>query len=350
VPVFEPKKLEEIAYRIFRAAGSPDETARTVAEHLVGANLTGHDSHGMIRIPQYIASIKEGKLSPDVAPVVVQETPTTAQVDGKRTFGQVVGKFAAEVAIEKARKSSISGVSIRNTGHLGRLGMYPEMCAEAGMASIMYCGGGGMYPSQVPFGGKEPRFGTNPIAMACPSDMDGPILLDYATSVAAEGKLRVHRNRGHKLPDGWIVDAEGNPTNDPNAFYDGGALMPIGATVAHKGYALAYMVELFGSLLPGWAYSDEREIGAESSNGGFLIAFDPKAFMPAGEMFSRTRRMTDYVKSSPVAEDFPYEEVLYPGEKEAITRRERSTEGIEIEDATWDLIDAVMREYGVGEA
>ena len=350
MPTFEPRKLEEIAYKIFRAVGSPDETARTVAEHLVDANLTGHDSHGMIRIMQYITNIKEGHLSPDATPEIAQETPTTAQVDGRRTFGQVVGKFAADVAIEKARKSFIAGVSIRNTGHLGRLGTFPEMCAAAGMASIMYCGGGGQYPSQVPFGGKEPRFGTNPIAMACPTDMEGPILLDYATSVAAEGKIRVYRARGHKLPDGWIVDADGNPTNDPNAFYDGGALMPVGATVGHKGYALAYMVELFGSILPGEAYTDEKEIGAPFSNGGLLIAFDPNAFLPADALRARTRKMTDYVKSSPVSEGFDYEKPLYPGEKEAMTRQERRDSGIEIEDATWEGIRSVMREYGVEEA
>lgn len=348
MPKFEPKKLEDVAYRIFRAAGALDGHARTVAQHLVDANLTGHDSHGMIRIPSYIEAIRKGRMSPDAQPKVVQETATIAQVDGGRTFGQVVGKFATEVAIEKAQKSQISAVSMRNLGHLGRLGTYPEMCAAAGLASIMFCGGGGGYAAQVPFGGKEPRLGTNPIAMACPSPMEGPVLLDYATSTVAEGKLRVYRARGHRLPDKWVVDAEGTPTDDPNAYYDGGAMLPIGGSVGHKGYALAYMVELFGSIFAGNAYAEDKEIGAPGSNGGFIIAFDPKAFLPESELYARTRRMTDYVKSSPVTEGFPYDHVLYPGEKEMKMRRERSG-GVEIEDATWSAILKVMDELGVPE-
>jgi len=345
VPTFEPEKLEEIAYHIFRAAGTPDESARTVAEHLVDANLTGHDSHGVIRIMQYLENIKEGRLFPDAIPKVVKETPTTAQVDGQSTFGQVVGKFAAEVAIVKARRSSISIVSMRNLGHLGRLGAYPEMCAEAGMASIMYCGSGGQHASQVPFGGREPRLSTNPIAMACPSDMEGPILLDFATSAAAEGKLRVYRARGNRLPQGWILDSKGNPSTDPNDFYNGGALLPVGASVGHKGYALAYLVDLFGSILPGGGYAGE--IGAPLSNGGLIIVFDPAVFLPSGVMNSRVRKMTDYMKSSPLAEGF--DKILYPGEKEAMTRQERRTRGIEVEDATWKSVRSVIGEYGLEE-
>jgi uncharacterized oxidoreductase len=345
VPNFEPKKLEEITLRIFVAAGATESNARELAEHLVDANLTGHDSHGVIRIPSYIEAIRKGELAASASPKITKETATTACVDGNKTFGQVTGNFAARVGIDKARRNQVAAISLCNHGHLGRLGAYPEMCARAGFASIMYCGGGGRYPSVVPFGGTERRLSTNPIAMACPSDMEGPILLDYATSVSAEGKLRVYRARGHKLPDTWVVDSEGKPSTDPNVFYDGGALMPLGGSVGHKGYAMAYMVELFGSILGGIAYAGE--VGTPNSNGGFLIVFDPTAFLPAGELKARTRKMTSFVKSSPVAESNPYKKILYPGEKEMMMREERRAKGIPIEDATWEAIGKVMRDLGV---
>ena len=340
MPTIDAETLKDVTYRIFYAVGSPGETARTVAEHLVDANLTGHDSHGMIRIPQYVASIKDGKLSADATPEVIKDTPTIAHVDGHGTFGQVVGKFAADIAIEKARTLSISCVSMYNLGHLGRIGTYVEMCAKAGMASIMYCGLSGEFRRVAPFGGREGRLSTNPIAMACPNGVEDPILLDFATCAAAEGKIRVYKARGNQLPEGWIIDKNGRPSTDPNDLYDGGAIMPIGGSVGHKGYALAFLVGVLGGALSGGGF-----VEGTPPTGGLLIAIDTAAFVDADVMESRIRKMGDYITSSPPAEGF--EKVQYPGEKEAVTRRERLASGIEIEDATWESVVSVAREYGI---
>lgn len=342
---FEAKELEAIACRILRAAGASERNAHEVAAHLVDANLTGHDSHGVIRIPSYIEAIKKGEILPEATPEVVQQTATTARVDGHKTFGPVAGNFATEVAVEKARTHQVAAVSMCNHGHVGRLGTYPERCARAGLASIMYCSDGGMFRLQAPFGGREPRFSTNPISMGCPSDMGGPILLDFATAVVAEGKLRVYRARGEKLPDTWVTDSSGRPSNDPNAFYNGGALMPLGGSMGHKGYALAYMAELFGSILPGMAYAGKP--GAPDSRGAFIIVFDPAAFLPPDDLMARTRKMTQFVKSSPVTEGNVHGKILYPGKNEAMLRKQRQTSGISIEDATWDAITGTMRQLNV---
>jgi uncharacterized oxidoreductase len=340
VPTIQADRLEDIARQIFIGVGSPDATAKAVAGHLVDANLTGHDSHGAIRIIQYVANVKEGKLSPDGTPEIVKETPTIAHIDGHGTFGQVVGNFAAQKAIEKAKVPSISCVALYNQGHLGRIGAYPEICANAGMACIMFCGLVGEFNRVVPFGGKDGRLSTNPIAMACPSDLDGPILLDFATCVAAEGKIRVYRARGNELPEGWIIDKDGNASTDPNDLYDGGCIMPIGGSVGHKGYALSFLMGILGGALSGAGF-----VEGVPASGGLLVTIDPQAFVAQDQLNARVNRFTEYVTSSPPAEGI--DKVLYPGQKEAITRSKRLASGIDIEEATWEGIVSIANDLGV---
>ena len=156
MPVLSGDDIERIAYHIFCAAGGPEEYSRTVASHLAGNNLAGHDSHGFIRVIQYVRQIREGGIVPDAVPEIVSETPSTAQVDGHHGFGQVAAKFTAEVAINKAKEVGVSAVTVRRLGHLGRLGAYAEMATEQGLVAWLYCGSGGHAPSQAPFGGRDP--------------------------------------------------------------------------------------------------------------------------------------------------------------------------------------------------
>ena len=345
MPTLTGEKLENIAYHIFCAAGAPDEHSRTVAQHLADNNLAGHDSHGFIRVIQYVRQIKDGLIIPDAEPEIVSESPSTAQVDGHYGFGQVAAKFAAQTAIKEAKEAGVSCVTVKRLGHLGRLGAYAEMAAEAGLAASLYCSAPGHAPSQAPFGGRERRLCTNPIAMAFPSNLEGPILSDFATSVAAEGKLRVYRARGHKLPDGWILDKEGRPSNDPNDFYEGGAILPVGGSVGHKGYALAFMTDVFGGILSRDGFTGGA--GKQFSNGSLIVAIDIERFAPLETVRAEVSKMAEHVTDTPLAEGS--HGVMYPGEKEAKTRMERGEAGVEIEQDTWGQIMALVQEYGLGE-
>jgi uncharacterized oxidoreductase len=242
MPTLKGEQLEKIAFHLFCAAGAPEEHSRIVSQHLADNNMAGHDSHGFIRVIQYIRQIKEGVIIPAAKPEIIGDAPATAQVDGHSGFGAVAAKFSMELAIGKAKGQGVSCVTVRNLLHLGRLGAYMEMATEAGCAAIMCSTNGGHATYQAPFGGVQRKLGTNPFAMGFPSNEEGPILSDFATSAAAEGKIRVYRARKHNLPDGWILDPQGRPSNDPEDFYAGGAILPVGASVGHKGFCMAFMV------------------------------------------------------------------------------------------------------------
>lgn len=345
MPKVTGEKLEKIAFHLFGAAGAPEEHSRIVAKHLADNNLTGHDSHGFIRVIQYLQQIKDGLLFPAAIPEIVRESPATAQIDGHRGFGQVVAKFSTELAIKKAKEQGVSSVTMRYLGHLGRLGAYGEMAAKEGCVAILFCATGGLALSQAPFGGSKRKLGTNPIALTFPAEKEGAISSDFATSVAAEGKVRVYRARGQKLPDGWILDQEGRPSNDPNDFYAGGAILPIGSSVGYKGFCLAFMTDIFGSLLSRDGFPAKP--GKQFSNGSLIVVIDIERFAPLATAKSEASQMVEFIKDTPLAQGF--EEVLYPGEKEAKNRKERTKTGVDIENETWSQVMALVKAYGVDE-
>ncbi len=343
MPTVTGEQLEKIAFHLFCAAGAPEEHSRAVARHLAENNLAGHDSHGFIRILQYIRQIREGVIRPEARPEIESESPSTARVVGHYGFGQVVAKFSMELAIAKAKSQGVSCVAMSRLRHLGRLGAYAEMAAAEGCAAILTCSTGGQAISTVPFGGTRRKLGTNPLAMAFPSDQEGPILSDFATSVAAEGKIRVYRARGQRLPDGWVLDKEGRPSNDPNDYYEGGAVLPVGGSVGHKGFCLAFMIDLFGGILSGDHFLGDP--GDQLSNACLILVIDIERFAPLAAVKAKISRAVDYVKDTPLAEGSSG--VLYPGEKEARTRKERGENGVEIEDDTWNQVMGLVREYRI---
>jgi len=337
------RKLEEVCYRALRAAGTPEHHANIVANHLVANNVLGYHSHGIIRLIMYTDKVKKGMVVPDAEPKIIAESDTTAQIDGGWTYGQVVADFATQLVMEKTRKHGISCASMRNLSHIGRLGHYAEKMASQGLASILFASSGGYVVGMAPFGGTERRMGTHPIAMAFPFQKDGPFLADIATSAVAEGKLRVSRARGESVKEGWIIDADGNPTTDPNDFYNGGALLPMGGSEGHKGYALAFMVDLFGSVLsqggiPG-APSDQF------NNTSFFIAIDVEKFAPLEKLRQDATTMVNYLKDTPLADES--KPILYPGELEAEARSKGKGKRIGLEEATWDQVDAILRSYSL---
>lgn len=345
MPTLSGEQLEKIARHLFCAAGAPEAHAQIVAEHLAENNLTGHDSHGFIRIIQYIRQIKEGVIIPAAKPEIVSEFPCGAQVDGHHGFGQVAARFFTELAIEKAKREAVGCVTVRNLCHLGRLGAYVEMAAKAGCAAILYTSTGGYTPAQAPFGGSRRKLATNPIAMAFPSEKEGVIVSDFATCVAAEGKVRVYRARGQRLPDGWLLDTEGRPSNDPNDYYAGGAILPLGGSAGHKGFCLAVMTELFSAILSRGGFAGCP--GKQFSNNSLMVTIDIERFAPLAGAKAEASKLVSYVKDTPLAEGF--EAILYPGEKETKARQERTQRGVEIEDETWNQVMALVKEYGVGE-
>ena len=285
MPNVDAAEMTSYLTRIFEALGAPTEDADNVASHLVDANLKGHDSHGVIRASQYVARTQEGRYVPGTTPVIEQDTATTTVVNGNWNYGQVVGRFTMDAAITKARDQGVAVAVAHRGGHAGRIGAYGEQAAAAGMIAIACVNlhGGGQLVA--PFGGGRRRLGTNPIVFAAPTpDPDAPFVLDMATSVGAEGKVRVARNRGAELQPGWILDGEGRPSTDPLDLYGGdpagsrqpGALLPVGGPVGYKGFGLSMAVEfLAGALLPTVATRPDDEVGG---NAIFMTVIDPEHF------------------------------------------------------------------------
>ena len=331
--------LVALATAIYEAAGTPPEHARIVVAHQGGANLAGHDSHGVIRIPSYVEEIGRGRLDPAARPSVEDETGSTAIIDGAATFGQLGARLAAETAARKAREVGLAATAAYRCHHTGRIGEWAERGAGLGMVTMVAaCGGHGPY-HVAPFGGRAAALGTNPIAWAVPRAGDQPpILLDFATSAAAQGKLMVARAKREPVPDGWILDANGRPTTDVEDFYNGGVLLPF---AGHKGYALSVMVELLAVGLSGGQRAPMTERGACL----LVTCIDPAAFRPADEFVQTVERVASRLKHVPPAGGF--QEVLLPGEPEARSSAERTREGIPLPDATWEAIASVARSLDV---
>jgi len=343
MPHIAPEILYDTGKAIFQAAGASEEEAQIVMEHLVGANLAGHDSHGVILIPSYINRIKRGHIVPGAPLEIERESSTTAHLNGNWGFGYVVTTRAMEMAIAKAQAHNVAAITIHFQGHVGRLADYPLMAAKAGMISMITCDSGRSPKSVVPFGGRAARLGTNPISVAFPSDLEGPIFLDMATSAVAAGKLGVKRNRGEPAPPGWIVDKDGNDTTNVNDFYNGGAILPMGGDQAHKGYVLSFMVETLSGILTSLGFGIDPQ--GRHNDGTFISVFNVSAFRPLDEFKRDMGEFVRYIKDTPLATGFT--EVLYPGELEHRTAQERRRDGIFVEEETWNQLMALKAEYGL---
>lgn len=335
--LFHAPHLHAIARNIFVAAGASLHIAEDVAEILVKANLTGHDSHGVLRVPAYLRGIDAGHLKPAAEPEVLAETANILRVDGNGSFGHYVSRWSIRRAIEKAKTATSCCVSIVNTGHIGRLGEYAEEAAKAGCIALISVGGGGKGAGPtVPYGGVQGTFGTNPIAIGVPTGDDNPFIVDYATSMIAEGKIQVARSKGIDLPEGCILDKNGMPSVKPADFYDSGALLAFGK---HKGYALA----IFTCLLGGLAGTFDLETGR--MGGIFMQAVDVNAFTPVVEYQKGVRAFLDGIKAILPAPGF--DEVLVPGDFEHRCRTQRLVKGIEIPDTIYNQLQECAEKLSV---
>lgn len=346
--------LQAFIADIFTAAGCEREEGAQVAHHLLSANLTGHDSHGVIRTPRYVQWLQEGKVRAGQSLTVVNETPTHAIVDGNYGLGQTIGPLAVDFGIAKARDAGLSVVGLRNSGHIGRIGDWGERAAEAGLISLHFVNvqGGELV---APFGGVDRRFSTNPMCIGVPTKQ-GPIILDFATSLVAEGKVLVASNGGKPVPHGSLIEPDGTLSSDPRTLYGeiegthvrdsakgAGALRTFGE---HKGSGLAFMCEILAGCLTGGGTSGPIPGGKRTriANGMLSIYLSPGSFGTGG--FEQSARdYADYVKASRPAEHGV--EVLIPGEPENRQRTERLAHGIPLQAETWAAICATAQGLGL---
>lgn len=345
MPTIAHDELERLATDLLRAAGVPEDEARVVAGALVRANLAGCDSHGVLRLSQYLDAISSGRIVPGAPIDVVRESPATAVLDGHWGFGQVAATRAAELAIGKAREMGLAAVAGRRCNHVGALADYVTTVADAGLVGLMFVNGHGGAHNTVPWGGADRRLCTNPMAAGFPTG-GKPIVLDISTSAVAEGKVRTYRIRGESVPDDWIVDSEGRPTNDPEALYakPQGALLPLGGNVGYKGFGLGLMVDLLAGGLSGAGTS-----GPDAGRGGnafTILALDPDAFAGEDSFRADADTLIAWVKSSRPAPGFS--EIIVPGEPERRERERRLREGIPIPEETCRQIAEAAARLGVG--
>jgi LDH2 family malate/lactate/ureidoglycolate dehydrogenase len=323
---YSAEKVEELATKLLVAAGSPPDIAHLVSAHLVWSDQIGHTSHGVLRVLEYVARIRAGKLDPAARATVVSESPTTTLLDGNWGYGQVAAMAAVEAGIEKCRASGVSVTGAYHINHVGRLGDFTERCARAGLIAFLFVGGTppGAKGNVAPFGGRGPVWGTNPLAIAIPTGDEGVFSLDFATSVIAAGKAIAARGKGEQLDSDYLIDSAGEPSRDPVDLLErGGAIRPFGD---HKGYGLAFVVELLAGALVGALAPELGE--REMHNGLLLILIDPQAMGTAAGFEASVAAVVERVKACPPAEGFG--EVMVPGEPERLRLAETRKSGIPV--------------------
>ncbi len=342
---FQPERLRELTAAIFQSAGCPPPEATRIAAHLVEANLVGHDSHGVIRVPTYVQWLRAGKVLANRTLQVVFENEVLAVVDGQFGFGQTIGEQAMQLGIEKSARHGVAVIALRNSGHLGRIGDWPLMAAQAGKLSLHLVNTSGAGILVAPYGGINRRLSANPIAAGIPIQNGPPLLLDMSACTIAEGKIRVALNKGVSVPENCIIDAEGRPTTDPRVFYaePPGAILSI---AGHKGYGLAVLCEVLAGALTGGGCSNPVNAN-RVVNGMLSIILDSSFFQTDAAFAAEINRFIAWVKSS--AKATPEGDILMPGEIEERTKARRLREGIDIDDTTVGQIRETVRSVGLND-
>ena len=341
--------LTNVCASVFERVGCSPQEARAVAASLVDSNLAGHDSHGVIRVPRYVSWVQEGELTPNQTPAALADAPGFAVIDGRFGFGQIMAPHAVDVGIEKARVGGLAAVSLRNSGHLGRVGEWAERAARAGMVSIHFVNAAGSV-LVAPFGGLERRLSTAPFCVGLPREDAPPVILDFATSLVAEGKVRVAAQGGKPLPHDALIGPDGKLSGDPAVLYGASASQrapdysfgegAIRAFGEHKGSGLALICELLGGSFTG---NGATALAQRFSNGMFSIVIDPRKIDPSHVFDADMTRYLDWFSST---RPIPGQEILIPGEPERRSRAQRSASGVPLPDEVWEAIQATAREVG----
>ena len=345
MPNISSDKLTEFAAHLLQAGGIEPEEAALIARSLVAANERGHDSHGVMRIPYYLDFLKKGDVVAGAKFTILKKLPSVLVTDGGWGFGQTQARKLMEHLIDMALVSGVAVGTMVHCSHIGRLGEYLEQAAEAGLVSMVMVNTHGVARRVAPPGGKEPRLGTNPLAIGVPSN-DGPLLLDFGTSATAEGKVRVKKIAGQLCPDGWLLDCDGKPTNDPNKLYDNppGSILPMGGDQAYKGFGLGLMVEILTGALSGGPCIREKP---ENQNGNciFMLAINPEHFGGADHFNCEVTGLSQFVRSCPTIEGV--QEILLPGDPERRVMSKRTATGIPFDEGNWNQLLKFAQELNV---
>jgi len=340
---FPPDQLRKAIHDLCLASGSPEEEADLVSRQLIMSDLTGHPSHGVLRIPLYMRLIRRDLIKPGAKPEFLIDNGSTAVISGNGSYGQLAAEKAVKVAIERAHAHGIAAVGVTNLSHIGRLADYAILAAQANCLGMVFTSGGGTGELVSPFEGSSRRMATNPMALGIPSSREFPVVFDMATSVYAEGKFRVMRASGRPAPENTLIDKEGQPTTNPQDFYDGGAILPLGGMQGYKGYLLNFMVEVLAGMLTGGGFLGRDEVPA-FNNCTMMIVIDVERFRELSEFKIDLEKMITYLKGSPVLEG---KEVLYPGEVEQRKEKEVRATGIPIAERTVIRLQEEMDHYSV---
>jgi uncharacterized oxidoreductase len=342
---FTAETLSDFVTRLFSAAGAPHEEARLVAASLVESNLRGYDSHGVVLARWYLSQIKNGELVPGAAFTVRHETAALVAADGGLGFGQVqCGRLVDRVAA-KSRELGIACGTLVKSGHVGRLGEWVERAASRRLAALILVNDNGVIATVAPPGGTEGRISTNPIAIAVPTG-DTPLVLDISTSAVANGKLKNARLEHRQVPLGWIQDAEGNPTTDPNVMLaePPGALLPFGGDQAYKGFGQGLMFDILSAGLAG-GFCPPAPAGSKEWNNVLLIVWDPARCAGIDHLIAETDKLIAAVRATPRKSGI--ERIQLPGDRSTHARVERSATGIPLPEEIWEQLTHVAVKLGV---
>ncbi len=346
MPTIAALALTEFTTELLAAAGVPRQDAQTVAASLVGSNLRGHDSHGVMRIPQYVDFVERGEYRLGVSLEVVHETPALVVCDAQLGLGQVQAHRLLDLVIPKARSLGVVVGTARDSGHIGRLGEYAERAAEEGLLLMATVNNRGAGQRVAPPGGIEPRLATNPFCASVPTaDPDAPIIVDFGTSVVAEGKVRGYYISGRPVPDGWLLDHDGRPTTDPAVLYQTpmGSILPLGGAQSYKGFGLGLVMDLWAGGLSGGrcSHQDAPPLGGIGNNVVF-VAFDPAHFAGLEPLVNQASHLVDYIRATPRIAGV--DSITLPGDPERDTLRRRSASGIPLDEQHWTkLTDLAQR-------
>jgi len=347
------ERLCALVGETFVAAGCSAEEAARIAQYLTKSNLSGHESHGVLRVPRYLHWLREGKVTRDREITIVSDNDVLAVVDGNFGFGQTIGPQAVRLGLDKAKKNGLSLVGLRNSGHLGRIGDWAEMAAAESVVSIHFVNTSGLGLLVAPFGGAERRMSTNPVCIGVPDPDGPPFVLDFATSIVAEGKVLNALGGGKPLPEGALIDGDGSLSTDPVLIYGvkdstqpldvrtgTGAIRAMGA---HKGSGLSFMCEILAGALTGSGCSRP---GTDQLANAMLSIYVAPEFLAGESAFAG--ELKDYVaffRSAAPAEAGG--EVLCPGEPETRNRAQRGAEGVPLPASTWQSLIEAAEENGV---
>ena len=338
----DPNRLTDFCTAVYASAGVPEEDARLIADTLVQADLWGHQSHGVLRLGWYFARIRAGMMQAVTKPEFVADAGAVAVIDGHDGVGQVLTALAAREAIKRAKAHGIGAVGVRNSNHFGTAMYYTLMAPRDGCVAFLSTNAS---PAMAPWGGRKKTVGTNPWSLAAPAGKHPPMMLDIANTGVARGKVYLARQKGQRIPEGWAINAAGEPTTDPQEAIDG-IILPM---AHHKGYVIAMMMDVLSGVLTGSAFGSgvhgPYQFEHKSGCGHLMIAMNVEAFQPLAEFNTRMEQLIAEIKSVPLARGF--DEVFYPGELESRSDAENRKAGLQLPDDTITDLAKIAKETGL---